>query len=323
VPSSELLRVEGLSARWGSDPVLRSLDFTVARGEFIALLGPNGAGKTTLLRVLAGLERSTEGRVTLEGRELLSEPAHRRGLGLVAQEPSLFAHRTVRENIAYGLFVRRWDGAQVSARVAELLELLGLTRFGERYPGALSGGEQQKVALARALAPSPPLVLLDEPFASVDPEFRAELRAEFRTVLASTGIAALHVTHDREEGLFLGDRVLLLLEGAIAQAGTPAELFDHPRSARIARFLGYNLLPGPGGRPVAVLPERLHLSTGANLGGLRGRIVAAGTIGTGSALHVELPDGTRVEARRRREEGTLPVGVEVSLAWTDAIEFSV
>ena len=224
----EGLLVSGLAASWDRRPVLSEIGFGVAKGEFVTLMGPNGSGKTTLLRALVGLEPIDSGDIQLNGRRLNGVPTHRRGIGLLFQEPTLLPRRTVRENVAFGPEVQGLRANEVDARVDEMLALLHLGPLAERPSHALSGGERQRVALARTLAARPSLVLLDEPFASVDPEIRADLRAEFRAVLRSQGISVIHVTHDRDEGLFLGDRVLLLVEGRLVQGGPPEEVFHHP-----------------------------------------------------------------------------------------------
>ena len=244
---SSVLAVEGLSSEYDRRPVLDAVTFRVEPGEVVALLGPNGSGKTTLLRVIAGLEPSTAGSITLQGRPIGGVPPHRRGIGFLFQEPTLFPGRTVAENIAYGLEIARRPGPEIDERVGEMLRLLRLTALAERPAEALSGGERQRVALARTLAPRPALVLLDEPFASVDPELRSALRHDFQRVLRAVGTCAVHVTHDPEEGLELGDRVLLLRSGRIIQSGRAAEVFEHPVDPESARFLGYQLVPVAGG----------------------------------------------------------------------------
>ncbi len=305
--SSELLVVRGLSAEWDRVPVLRDVDVDVGPHELVTLLGPNGSGKTTLLRCLAGLERPRSGSIRLGGREIGALPTHRRGIGMVPQEPSLFPHRTVVENVAYGLLVQRRPDPEVRARVAGLLERLDLGRFAARYPAELSGGEQQRVALARALAPDPELVLLDEPFASVDPEYRAELRSDFRRILRDQGTAALHVTHDREEGLYLGERTILLLAGRVAQVGSPSEVFDRPASPEVARFLGYNLVT-EGPRTTAVAPEDVAIDR-PGPGRRPATVEAIGPVGRDWWVRLRLEDGTVLSSRFPRggpapEEGS-------------------
>ena len=191
----EGLVVSGLSVRWEGRSVLRDVSFSVGDGEFVTLMGPNGSGKTTLLRALVGLEPVDAGEVRLRGRSLEGVPTHRRGIGLLFQEPTLLPGRTVRENVAFGPEIQGRPLAEVDARVDEMLRLLRLESLADRPSHALSGGERQRVALARTLAARPALVLLDEPFASVDPELRADLRAEFRSILRALEMSVIHVTH--------------------------------------------------------------------------------------------------------------------------------
>jgi ABC-type Fe3+/spermidine/putrescine transport system ATPase subunit len=317
VSSSECLTVRGLGASWGSTPVLAGIDLEVASSEFVVLMGPNGSGKTTLLRCLVGLEPLTAGTVSLLGHPLDGVPTHRRGIGMLFQEPALFPHRSVWENVAYGLGVGRRPRSEIDRRVEEMLDLLRLRSLADRGPDALSGGERQRVALARTLAPQPPLVLLDEPFASVDAEIRRDLRSEFRRALSATGTAALHVTHDREEGLLLADRVILLSSGRILQSGRPADVFRVPRSADAARFLGYNVVTRDG-VAWAVAARDIEL-VGPGEGILVGTVALAGFGENGDIVEVEFPDGTRIEARPR-PGSPLPDGrARVGVRWTNAI----
>jgi len=318
VSSSEpILRVEGLSAAWGNIPVLEQVSLTVGRGELFVLLGPNGSGKSTLLRCLAGLETPTAGRVMLDGRDLTRVPAHRRGIGLMFQDAALFPHRTVYENIAYAPLLQHRPRSEVDVEVRRQVELVGLAGFEDRAPDELSGGERQRVALARTLAARPRLVLLDEPFASIDPELKGELRADFRQALRAAGTSAIHVTHDRPEGLFLGDRVGLLFEGRLARVAPPRDLFSDPRTERAARFLGYNVFQGLRG-PVAVDPRDLDLvAKGAE--GPTLTVVAAGTTGGERLVILRTDGGDRVESRGP-DEGPLPVpGDRQRATWTKSV----
>ncbi len=311
--SEPLLSVEGLSAAWEREPVLRSVSFAVGTGELVVLLGPNGSGKTTLLRCLAGLEPLSGGRVRLEGRDLVGLPPHRRGIALMFQEPALFPHRSVFENIAYAPLLQRRPRKEVDNEVGDLVDLLHLGGLEDRDPGTLSGGERQKVALARTLAARPRVILLDEPFASIDVEGKAELRAEFRHALRASHTSAVHVTHDREEGFFLGDQVGLLFDGALEAWGTPAEVFSSPASVRAARFLGYNVLPGPDG-PVAVLPS--ELTEDGSPSALRSwTVIAAGTVGREALVVLRGPSNERVEWRVPEPFGLPSTGTQVALSW--------
>ena len=233
------------------------------------------------------------------------------------QDPALFSHRTVYENIAYAPLLQRRPRPEVEREVDRVVELLRLAGFEDRRPDQLSGGERQRVALARTLAARPKLVLLDEPFASIDAEVKADLHSEFRRALSASGTAAIHVTHDREEGLFLGDRVGLLFEGQLEAVGPPREVYDHPRSARAARFLGYNLLPGPSG-PIAVHPADLRW-TADGRGGLPASVVATGTTGREHLVVFRTTEGGRAELRTAEGPAEFPPGAVGSLSWVRSV----
>ncbi len=239
------LEIADVTKAYGETPVLRGVDLAIESGEFVAVLGPSGSGKTTLLRVIAGFERADGGSIRVHG-EVVDDatafvPAERRHVGYVPQEGSLFPHLSVAENVGFGLSRRDRRGP----RVADLLALVGLADLGRRYPHELSGGQQQRVALARGLAIDPRLVLLDEPFSSLDVGLRAALRADVRRVIREAGATAVLVTHDQDEALSLADRVAVIRDGRIAQCDTPERLYAHPATPDLARQFGeVNLLAG-------------------------------------------------------------------------------
>jgi ABC-type Fe3+/spermidine/putrescine transport system ATPase subunit len=219
--------------------------FEVREGEILCLLGPSGCGKTTLLRIVAGLEQGDGGQVLLKGVDLDGTPVHKRGIGFMFQEYALFPHKDVYGNVAFGLRMARLPRAEVTSRVREALERVGLAGFERRAVHELSGGEQQRVALARSLAPRPCLLLLDEPLGSLDRALREQLTDELRRTLKAIGLTALYVTHDQGEAFALGDRVAIMRQGRIEQIGPPEAVYQHPANPFVARFLGLNnLLPG-------------------------------------------------------------------------------
>ncbi|MBB5116688.1 iron ABC transporter ATP-binding protein [Streptomyces eurocidicus] len=235
-----LLRLDGVTVRFGERAALDAVDLEVAEHETVCVLGPSGSGKSTLLRVVAGLQRADAGRVLLSGNDQEGVPTHRREVGLMFQDHQLFPQRDVGGNVAFGLRVRKVGRAETERRVAELLELVGLPGAGRRAVAALSGGEQQRVALARALAPRPRLLMLDEPLGQLDRGLRERLVVELRELFGRLGTTVLAVTHDQGEAFALADRVVVMRDGRIAQAGTPLEVWQRPASEFVARFLGFD-----------------------------------------------------------------------------------
>jgi putative spermidine/putrescine transport system ATP-binding protein len=226
--------------------VLDDLNLDLVQGEMVALLGPSGCGKTTTLRILAGLERPDAGRVTIAGSDVTAAPARSRNIGVVFQNYSLFPHLSARENVAYGLRIRRMDRRGRAQRAEELLELVGLAEHGAKFPHQLSGGQQQRVALARALAIQPQLLLLDEPLSALDASVRGRLRDEIRRIQRQEGITTLMVTHDQEEALTMADRVGVMLDGRIEQLATSETLYNEPETPFVAQFVGVvNRIQGP------------------------------------------------------------------------------
>jgi sulfate/thiosulfate transport system ATP-binding protein len=232
------IEARNVTKRFGEFVALDDVTVAAAEGSLTALLGPSGSGKSTLLRVIAGLEAPDAGTVVIGGEDATTLPARRRGLGFVFQHYAAFRHMTVRDNVGFALAIRRRPKAEVHARVDELLKLVGLAGLHERYPDQLSGGQRQRMALARALAVEPRVLLLDEPFGALDAGVRAELRAWLRRLHDEVGVTTILVTHDREEALEVADRIVVMREGRIEQAGTPAELYDNPANDFVMGFLG-------------------------------------------------------------------------------------
>jgi ABC-type Fe3+/spermidine/putrescine transport system ATPase subunit len=240
-----LLEVGSVSKSFAGTPVLRDVSFEASEGEVVCLLGPSGCGKTTLLRIIAGLEASDSGRISFGGRSLEGVPIHRRSFGLMFQDFALFPHKDVAANVAFGLRMKDLSGQEVKDRVSEMLALVGMHGYEERRVYDLSGGEQQRVALARSLAPGPRLLMLDEPLGSLDRALREELMNELRTILKGVAVTSVYVTHDQQEAFAVSDRVIVMRQGHVMQQGTPHDVYFRPASPWVARFLGLtNQIPG-------------------------------------------------------------------------------
>jgi len=322
------VRLEELSRHYGPVVALDHLDLTLDPGELVALLGPSGCGKTTTLRLLAGLEDADTGRVVVGGKDITGLSAAKRDMGMVFQAYSLFPHMTVRQNVAFGLRLRKVGSAQRDKRALEMLDLVGLSAQADRYPHQISGGQQQRVALARALAIEPQVLLLDEPLSALDAKVRAQLRDEIRRIQLEVGITTLFVTHDQEEALAIADRVGVMRDGRLEQLAPPTEVYSRPATSFVAEFVGLsNRLAGevrggevlvrgcalplverdvPDGPVVALVrPEAVTMASHApeaGSGPLTGTVIAVTFLGATSRVTVDLGDTTvlaRFPPRRR------------------------
>jgi spermidine/putrescine transport system ATP-binding protein len=235
-----MLEIIDLYKMYEGQPLLQGLSLRVEQGETVCLLGASGSGKSTLLRLIAGIERPDRGDIRWDGQSILSIPTHQRRFGLMFQDYALFPHLSVQENVAFGLRMQRVASNEIKRQVDGALLRVGMAAFADRSITDLSGGEQQRVALARTLAAGPRLLLLDEPLAALDRTLRQQLLEELRNILKDTGIPSIYVTHDQEEGYSIADRIILLLDGHIRQTGTPEEIYGHPASLQIASFLDQN-----------------------------------------------------------------------------------
>ncbi|HKG17717.1 MAG TPA: TOBE-like domain-containing protein [Solirubrobacteraceae bacterium] len=232
------IEVMGVSKRFGEFLALDDVSLSVRDGSLTALLGPSGSGKSTLLRVIAGLETPDGGSVRIQGAEATHVPAQRRGVGFVFQHYAAFKHMTVRDNVAFGLSIRRRPRAEISERVDQLLDLVHLSGFAHRYPSQLSGGQRQRMALARALAVEPTVLLLDEPFGALDANVRKELREWLRDLHDRVNVTTIFVTHDQEEAMEVAEQIVVMNEARVEQVASPRELYEHPGSEFVMRFVG-------------------------------------------------------------------------------------
>lgn len=300
------LDITGMRITFDASVAVDAVDLAVPGHAVTAIIGPSGCGKSTLLRGIAGLEPLAGGTVCFDGEDQAGIPVHRRGFGLMFQEAQLFEHLEVTANVAYGLRRRGWDPERRTARVASLLDMVGLPGFGPRRPGTLSGGERQRVALARALAPEPRLLLLDEPLSALDHALRVRLAGELRDILTRTRTTALLVTHDHEEAFSVADHVAVMREGRIIQRGTPREVWAAPADIDAAEFLGYGtVLRGDaadeiarvfpalgGGRAIALRRDGLR----ADDGPLPGTVQAVAPGLAADRLRVLIRGGAVVDA---------------------------
>ncbi|WP_411700682.1 ABC transporter ATP-binding protein [Conyzicola sp.] len=316
---SSALQVDGVTVSFDGAVAVDDVTLGLEAGEVLGILGPSGSGKSTLLRAIAGLERLDAGRVTWHGDDITAVPVHKRGFALMFQDGQLFPHRTVAQNIAYPLQIA---GRSSGSRVHELLTLVGLAGFGDRRVTELSGGEQQRVALARSLAAEPRLLLLDEPLSSLDRELRERLAGDLRRILDETGTTAVFVTHDQDEAFAVSDRVAVMIGGRLRQSGTPAEVWRRPASPEIARFLGYTtVLGGDAARmvrpaadhPVALRPSAVVVTDG---GPVAATVVRRTPAVDGSHVRLTVPGVGEVDGIASAQH-PVTVGQQVTVRFDD------
>ena len=241
----QLLTIRKVAKSFGKNPVLRDVSLQIAEGEFLTILGESGSGKTTLLRIIAGFESATSGEILMEGERLDLLPPYRRRVNTVFQHYALFPHLTVEENVNYGLRVAKLPKDEITTRVSEALAMVKMTAFAKSKPAKISGGQQQRIALARALVNRPRLLLLDEPLSALDANLRRQMQVELKSLQREVGISFVFVTHDQEEAMVMSDRIALLRMGELEQVASPREIYSHPATAYTAQFIGHtNLLRG-------------------------------------------------------------------------------
>ena len=298
------IKLGGLVKRYGEVVAVNGIDLDVPGGEFFTMLGPSGCGKTTTLRLIAGFERPDEGEILLDGIDMSSTPPHRRNVNTVFQSYALFPHKTVEENVGFGLRYKKVSKADATRRVGEAMELVRLGGLGHRKPGQLSGGQQQRVALARALVLEPPVLLLDEPLGALDARLRLDLQVELKRIQETLEVTFIYVTHDQDEALTMSDRVAVMRDGNIEQCGPPQQLYEEPSTAFVANFLGASNLV-----PVHAAANR---SGGAELTLGSFTLTAAECAGDlrGDALAMIRPERVRLEPHGTTGENRMPGMVE-------------
>ena len=315
---------DNVSRHFGEVRALDGVCLDIAEGELFAMLGPSGSGKTTCLRLIAGFDRPTAGHIRIFGETVEAIPPDRRPVNTVFQDYALFPHMNVRDNVAYGLMVRGIDRRARHRQAEAMLELVALAGFGDRRPAQLSGGQRQRVALARALVVEPRVLLLDEPLGALDLKLREQMQEELKSLQRRLGITFVLVTHDQGEALSMADRVAVFDHGRLIQAGTPAEIYEHPRTRFVADFVGSsNVLPpdtaarlGGSASWTSLRPEAVMV-TPAGEGRIDGQVLSSRYLGGGSRLTVDVA-GQKLAVMLSTGQPVPATGSTVGLAWPDA-----
>ena len=318
----EILELKGNKKAFGGVPVLNGIDLKVEPGEFITLLGSSGCGKTTTLRIISGLEVPDSGTVLLEGADVTNTEPDKRGVHTVFQNYALFPHMTVEANIGYSLRIRGVKKPEIKSRVREMLELVQLEGFGSRMPGELSGGQRQRVAIARSVIDSPKVLLLDEPLGALDLQLRRMMQTELKRLQKKLGITFIYITHDQEEALNMSDRIAVMRDGLFEQLGTPNEIYDRPKTAFVARFVGSANILTLGGKCLAVRSEALELQRGEPgylTGVIREKTFAGGML----RITVDTKECGELVASRHGIDSPLMPGDTVGLTWADGAAVEV
>ena len=322
------VELKNINKHFGSFKASDNVSFGIEKGKLIGLLGPSGSGKTTILRMIAGLENPDSGEIIIDGKVINNVPASKRGIGFVFQSYALFRYMTVFENIAFGLRVLKKSENEIKERVAELVKLIGLEGLENRYPSQLSGGQRQRVAFARALAPNPQLLLLDEPFAAIDAKVRQELRHWLKEMIAKLGVTSIFVTHDQDEAIEVADEIIITNKGRIDQIGKPLDVYSKPKTAFVASFFGqpsifkdYNKVQSfdtiPNVDQAIVRPEFVKVTKKNEVQKFKnsaeeGVVTDVAFRGSGIEITV-LVNGETLTARRSFDEPSISVGEKVDV----------
>jgi iron(III) transport system ATP-binding protein len=341
------IRLDGVSRTFGAVRAVDDFSATIEEGQLFTLLGPSGCGKTTLLRMIAGFTEVEAGSIWFGDRRIDTLPAHHRNTGMVFQNYAIFPNLTVEGNVAYGLRARKFKPADIRPRVEKALERVRLVGYGSRWPHQLSGGQLQRVAIARVLAIEPTVLLFDEPLSNLDAQLRVQMRVEIRQLQHSLGLTTIYVTHDQEEALAISDRIAILRSGKLEQIGSPEDIYRRPQTAFVAEFLGgTNMLPGVAGKfdggitqvascgttisvqgkaadagqkvLLSIRPEALRLAEHPDGPALHAKLVLREFLGQIQRLHAALPDGTQIRVSTLGSGQVAEVGAAVALAYDPA-----
>jgi putative spermidine/putrescine transport system ATP-binding protein len=326
------IRLAGLAKSYGTVEAVKNVDLEIASGEFFTMLGPSGSGKTTTLRLIAGFERPDAGRVELQGNDVSDVPPYSRNVNTVFQDYALFPHMSVRENVEYGLRVKKVSKQERGKRAEEALDMVRLSGYGDRKPGQLSGGQRQRVALARAIVNRPAVLLLDEPLGALDLKLREQMQVELKQIQGEVGITFVYVTHDQEEALTMSDRIAVFNEGRIEQIGPPNEVYEQPANLFVAGFVGVSNVLERDGKRFTVRPEKIRMLGEGE--GADGYHVEGGTIddvsyaGMITRLRVAMDAGGELLVVRQNLETTSQDALEdkgrkVRLGWREEHTYAI
>jgi putative spermidine/putrescine transport system ATP-binding protein len=334
--NSTAVSFQSVSRHYGAVKAVDDVSFDILDGEFFAMLGPSGSGKTTCLRLIAGFEQPTSGVVAIHGKSMVGVPPYDRDVNTVFQDYALFPHMSVLENVAYGLMIKKVPTAERKRRAQEMLEMVALGSFGARKPSQLSGGQRQRVALARALVNRPSVLLLDEPLGALDLKLREQMQVELKAIQRQVGITFVYVTHDQGEALSMSDRIAVFNQGKIEQLAAPQELYERPRTAFVAGFVGISNLLDPAvatrltGKAGAcsIRPEKIHALPGTasvpaefadRAMSVQGHVTSVLYLGAGSRYDVALQGGGELTVMlQNRETGFQPTQGDAVLLWWNA-----
>lgn len=289
------INITDVKKSFGNNEVLKGINVNIDKGELVCFLGPSGCGKTTLLRIIAGLETMNSGNINVNGRDFSNLSISERKIGFVFQNYALFPNLTIAENIAYGLVNKKMAKDEINLKVNNMLDMVGLTESKDKYPSQISGGQQQRVALARAIVLEPEILLLDEPLSALDAKVRESLRLEIKNLQKKIGVTMILVTHDQEEALTMGDKIVVFNEGKVMQVGTPEELYYSPQNRFTAEFIGTtNVVDNYEGKTIFLRPECLEYSLEDRKGFVRGKIESIEFRGTLYRIQVALEGDKKV-----------------------------